>query len=188
MDAQAVEREGARAVRDLALPEARARGGRVGRWPATQRCVIDRATAMRSVVPPVCDRDGDRDMTLVRDRDAHLVEAHVVGAARRAPVEPHLRLPGTIRQDLDLFKMPVELQVQTDGDPEYIRVDVVGEASDFDVVVQRKPKVIVIDPRERLLRMSDDIRIAVLVNRGEDFVADGKYNEAIDEYPFVFGA
>jgi tetratricopeptide (TPR) repeat protein len=92
------------------------------------------------------------------------------------------KILGQIRQDLDLFRMPVELQVQTDGDPEYVRVDVVGEASDFDVIVQRKPKAVIIDPREKLLRMSDDIRIAVLVSRGEDLGAEGKYNEAIDEY------
>jgi aminopeptidase N len=92
------------------------------------------------------------------------------------------KVVGQIRQDLDLFKMPVELQIQTDGDPEYARVEVSGEASDFDVLVQRKPKAVVIDPREKLLRMSNDIRIAVLVNRGEDLGAEGKYNEAIDEY------
>ena len=57
-----------------------------------------------------------------------------------------------------------------------------GESSDFDVLVQRKPKAVVIDPREKLLRMSNDIRISVLVSRGEDLVADGKYNEAIDQY------
>jgi aminopeptidase N len=92
------------------------------------------------------------------------------------------KIVGQIRQDLDLFRMPVELQVQTDGDPEYVRVDVSGEASDFDILVQRKPKAVVIDPREKLLRMSNDIRIAVLVSRGEDFSNDGKYNDAIDEY------
>ena len=92
------------------------------------------------------------------------------------------KVVGQIRQDLDLFRMPVELQVQTDGDPEYARVDVQGEASDFDILVQRKPKSVVIDPREKLLRMSNDIRISVLVNRGEDLVAEGKYNEAIDQY------
>ena len=40
---------------------------------------------------------------------------------------------GQIKQDLDLFRMPVELQIQTDGEPEYARVEVVGESSEFDV-------------------------------------------------------
>ena len=92
------------------------------------------------------------------------------------------KIMGQIKQDLDLFKMPVELQIQTDGEPEYARVVVSGESSDFDVVTERKPKLVRIDPREKLLRMSNDIRVNVLVNRGEEFVNDAKYNDAIDEY------
>jgi hypothetical protein len=47
---------------------------------------------------------------------------------------------GTVKQDLDLFKMPVEFQIQTDGEPEYARVEVVGESSEMDVKTERKPK------------------------------------------------
>ena len=89
---------------------------------------------------------------------------------------------GQVKQDLDLFKMPVEFQIQTDGDPEYARVEVVGESSEFEVKTERKPKSVVIDPREKILRMSPDIRIAVLINRGEEFANEGKYNDAIDQY------
>jgi aminopeptidase N len=89
---------------------------------------------------------------------------------------------GQVKQDLDLFKMPVEFQVQTDGDPEYARVDVVGPSSEFEVKTERKPKGVSIDPKERILRMAPDIRISVLVNRGEEFANDGKYNDAIDQF------
>ena len=89
---------------------------------------------------------------------------------------------GQVKQDLDLFRMPVEFQIQTDGDPEYARVDVVGPSSEFEAKTERKPKGVVIDPKERILRMSPDIRINVLVNRGEEFANDGKYNDAIDQY------
>jgi tetratricopeptide (TPR) repeat protein len=89
---------------------------------------------------------------------------------------------GQINQDLDLFRMPVELQVVTDGEPEYARVEVRGEQSEFDVNTERKAKQLVIDPRKRILRMSDDIRVAVLINRGEEFANDGQYNDAIDEF------
>ena len=92
------------------------------------------------------------------------------------------KIMGQVKQDLDLFKMPVELQIQTDGDPEYARIEVVGEASDFDVITQRKPKLVVIDPRAKLLRMSNDLRISVLINRGEEFSNEGKFNDAIDEF------
>jgi aminopeptidase N len=92
------------------------------------------------------------------------------------------KVSGQIKQDLDLFKMPVELQVQTDGEPEYKRVEVVGASSDFDIITERKPKDVVIDPRKKILRMSNDIRVAVLVNRGEELANDMEYNRAIDEF------
>jgi aminopeptidase N len=89
---------------------------------------------------------------------------------------------GTVKQDLDLFKMPVEFQVVTDGDPEYARVDVVGESSELDIKTQRKPKDVLVDPREKILRMSKDLRVAVLINRGEELSNEGQYNGAIDEF------
>jgi aminopeptidase N len=92
------------------------------------------------------------------------------------------KVDGQIKQDLDLFRMPLELQVTTDGEPEYKRVEVSGQASDFDVMVERKPKEVIIDPRKKVLRMSNDIRIAVFINRGEELANDGEYNRAIDEY------
>jgi len=92
------------------------------------------------------------------------------------------RVMGQIKQDLDLFRMPLEVQVQTDGEPEFKRVDVSGQSSDFDITVERKPKSIVIDPRKKVLRMSKDIRISVFINRGEELSNSGEYNRAIDEY------
>jgi aminopeptidase N len=103
------------------------------------------------------------DYTVFRQRNGYLVQ-------------------GTVKQDLDLFKMPVEFQIQTDGEPEYARVEVVGESSEMDVKTDRKPKAVLIDPRERILRMSPDLRVAVLINRGEELTNDGQFNSAIDEF------
>ena len=91
---------------------------------------------------------------------------------------------GSIKQDLDLFRMPVELVVQTDDEPEYKRVDVVGPNSDFSVNAARKPKPggILIDPRKKILRMSPDIRVSVFINRGEEAAAEMRYNDAVDAY------
>lgn len=93
-------------------------------------------------------------------------------------------IQGQIKQDLDLFRMPVELVIQTDDEPEYKRVDVVGPNSDFSVDTARKPKPggISIDPRKRILRMSPDIRVSVFINRGEESAAELRWNDAIDSY------
>jgi len=94
------------------------------------------------------------------------------------------RINGQIKQDLDLFHMPVELVVLTDDEPEYKRVDVNGPHSDFSVETARKPKPggIIIDPRKKILRMSPDIRVAVFINRGEESAAEMRYNDAVDAY------
>jgi len=89
---------------------------------------------------------------------------------------------GQVKQDLDLFKMPVEFEAITDGDPEYARVEVVGESSELNMKTDRKPKSVLIDPREKVLRMSSDLRVAVLINRGEELSNEGQYNAAIDEF------
>ena len=92
------------------------------------------------------------------------------------------KVEGQITQDLDLFSMPVEVQVITDGEPEYQTVFVAGPSSDIDIVTERKPRSIVIDPNMKVLRLSPDIRVAVHVSRGEDLADAGEWNAAIDAY------
>jgi tetratricopeptide (TPR) repeat protein len=58
----------------------------------------------------------------------------------------------------------------------------VGESSELDIKTQRKPKDVVVDPREKILRMSKDLRVAVLISRGEELSNDGQHNAAIDEF------
>src|SRR6185503_20747967 len=92
------------------------------------------------------------------------------------------KIDGVIKQDLDLFRMPVELEISTDGEPEYKRVDVARQSSDFNVNTERKPRAIAIDPRKKILRLSPDIRVSVSINRGEDFMSEGRFNDAMDEF------
>ena len=92
------------------------------------------------------------------------------------------RIEGEIRQDLDLFRMPVELEIETDNEPEYQRVEVARQLSEFNLISERKPKAINIDPRKQILRLSPDIRVAVSINRGEELMNDGRFNESMDQF------
>ncbi len=92
------------------------------------------------------------------------------------------RVMGRITQDLDTFRMPVELRIDTEGNPEFKRVDVVGPSTDFSVETFGKPKKVVIDPNGRMLRLSPDMRVAVAIRRGEQFAEINEYNEALKEY------
>jgi hypothetical protein len=92
------------------------------------------------------------------------------------------RVMGKITQDLDTFRMPVELKIETEGNPETKRVDVGGPATEFAVDTFGKPKRVVIDPNGRVLRLSPDMRMRVAIRRGEQFAEIGEYNEALKEY------
>ena len=56
------------------------------------------------------------------------------------------RVMGKIAQDLDTFRMPVDLKIETEGNPEEKRVEVVGTSSEFTVDTFGKPKSVTIDP------------------------------------------
>jgi hypothetical protein len=92
------------------------------------------------------------------------------------------KVEGQVTQDLDLFSMPVEIEVITDGEPEYHTVFLSGPSTDLDIVTERRPVSIVIDPKMKVLRMSPDIRVAVHISRGEDLADGGEWNAAIAEY------
>lgn len=92
------------------------------------------------------------------------------------------KVEGQVTQDLDLFSMPVEIEVLTDGEPEYATVFLSGPSSDIDIFTERKPRSIIIDPNMKVLRMSPDIRVAVHISRGEDLADAGEWNAAISEY------
>jgi tetratricopeptide (TPR) repeat protein len=92
------------------------------------------------------------------------------------------RVMGKVSQDLDTFRMPVELKIETEGNPEQKTVDVVGTSSEFVVDTFGKPKTLTLDPSNRVLRFSDPVRVAVAIRRGEQFAEISEFNEAIKEY------
>jgi aminopeptidase N len=92
------------------------------------------------------------------------------------------RVMGKIAQDLDTFRMPVDLRIETEGNPEEKKVEVVGTSSEFVVETFGKPKNVVLDPKEQVLRFSDAMRVAVAIKRGEQFAEVSEFNEAMKEY------
>ncbi len=92
------------------------------------------------------------------------------------------RVMGKISQDLDTFHMPVDLKIETEGNPEMKRVDVVGTSSEFTVDTFGKPKSVTIDPSGVVLRWSPPMRIAVAIKRGEQFAEIGEFGDALKEY------
>jgi tetratricopeptide (TPR) repeat protein len=92
------------------------------------------------------------------------------------------RTVGSISEDLDLFKMPLELRIETDGKTEDRRIDVAGTDSPFSVETFGRPRRIQIDPENWVLKSTPDLAVRVAVLRGQQLVAQGDLTGALGEY------
>jgi predicted negative regulator of RcsB-dependent stress response len=92
------------------------------------------------------------------------------------------RTIGSISEDLDLFRMPVELRIETDGKTEDRRIDVAGTDSSYTIETFGRPRRISIDPENWLLKSTPDLAIRVAVLRGQQLVAQGDLTGALAEY------
>ncbi len=92
------------------------------------------------------------------------------------------RVQGKISQDLDTFRMPVDLHIETDGNPEDKTIEVMGTSSEFSVDTFGKPTKISIDPGNKVLRMSPQMRVQVAIRKGEQYVQVSEFAQALKEY------
>ncbi|MGH9620540.1 MAG: M1 family aminopeptidase [Bryobacteraceae bacterium] len=92
------------------------------------------------------------------------------------------RVVGKINQDLDTFRMPVLLRIETEGNPQDQTVEVTGTSSEFSVNTFGLPKKVIIDPNHVLLREDPQTEVEVEIRRGEQFVAVNDFSNALKAY------
>jgi aminopeptidase N len=92
------------------------------------------------------------------------------------------RVVGEISQDLDLFRMPVELKIDTDGKTETKRIEVVGTHSSYAIETFGKPRHITIDPDGNVLENSTELKTRTNILRGTQLVQQGDLAEALKEF------
>ncbi|MGA2300006.1 MAG: M1 family aminopeptidase [Candidatus Acidiferrum sp.] len=94
------------------------------------------------------------------------------------------RIVGKIKQPQDTFAMPVQVRIDTEGNPELKTIDVVGTESDFTVETFGRPKSggIRIDPNNLILKSSPSLRARAAIARGEELAEIGKYYDAVQQY------
>ncbi len=97
-------------------------------------------------------------------------------------IKDGFKVTGIIKQDLDTFKSPMEILVETDGKPEVKKIEVVGTESEFTVTSFGKPKRVKLDPNNRVLSITDDTGISVQIAKGDELRKMGQPSEAITEY------
>jgi aminopeptidase N len=94
------------------------------------------------------------------------------------------RIVGKIKQPLDTFRMPVDLRIDTEGNPELKTIDVIGTESGFTVETFGRPKPggIKIDPGNVILKGSTSLRARAAIARGEDLAEQGRFYDAVTQY------
>jgi tetratricopeptide (TPR) repeat protein len=93
---------------------------------------------------------------------------------------------GKMQQDLDIFRMPVEVRVICEGSkPVTERIDMVGTTSDFTIDTRTKPLRVLVDPASRILKFDDKTKYQVEMARADQLVEQQAYLDAIKQYQDV---
>jgi tetratricopeptide (TPR) repeat protein len=92
------------------------------------------------------------------------------------------RVTGEISQDLDLFRMPVDLRIDTDGKTEDKKLEVVGTTSPFTVETFGRPRRIAVDPDHHVLTNSTDVKLRASILRGQALQQQGDLSAALAEF------
>ncbi|HYL86227.1 MAG TPA: M1 family aminopeptidase [Candidatus Angelobacter sp.] len=94
------------------------------------------------------------------------------------------RVVGKIKQPLDTFHMPVDLRIDTEGNPETKTIDVTGTETQFTAETFGRPKSggIRVDPNNVILKSSVTLRARAAIARGEDLAEQGRFYDAVTQY------
>ena len=92
------------------------------------------------------------------------------------------RTIGELQGDMDLFNMPVNLRIETEGKTVDQRVDVVGTDSQFVVDTFGRPRRVVVDPDNWILKNTPDLQVRVSILRGQYLAAQGDTGGALQQY------
>ncbi|MDT7543285.1 MAG: hypothetical protein QOE33_3189 [Acidobacteriota bacterium] len=90
------------------------------------------------------------------------------------------RARGTVKQNFEGLNMPVELMLRAEGDTnnQTQTVKVEDKSEDFDIESNGAPVEVIVDPNNKILRLSDELRISIVARRGIELFRDGQYAEA----------
>lgn len=97
--------------------------------------------------------------------------------------EGKFKVRGTVRQNMDSFRGPVGVALEAEGGRESkTTLDMRGTSVDFDLSSDGKPLEVVVDPENRYLRISDALRVSVVVRRGIQNFQREEYAEAEEQF------
>jgi aminopeptidase N len=90
---------------------------------------------------------------------------------------------GKVQQDLDIFRMPIDVRVYIRGRPPVNnRLEMVGTTADFTVDTKGRPMHVEVDPASDILKYTDQTKLQVLMARADQLYQGQDYFEAIKAY------
>ncbi|MBK7705719.1 MAG: tetratricopeptide repeat protein [Acidobacteria bacterium] len=91
---------------------------------------------------------------------------------------------GTVRQNYDNLRLPLEIQLRSEGGEglKTVTVNIEEASADFNIESDGKPLELIIDPNYKLLRISDELRISSIARRGIEQFKEGNYVEAQQQF------
>ncbi len=92
------------------------------------------------------------------------------------------KIRGQIKQNIELFRMPLEVRIETKGQPEDKELNVRGKSTAFTFPTETMPLRMELDPNGKVLSDSPRMRIAVHVALGEEYQALKEFLPAIREF------
>jgi aminopeptidase N len=92
------------------------------------------------------------------------------------------RTRGTVKQTVESLHMPVELMLRSEGDSQMTTVRLDSRSEDFDFESNGQPIEVVVDPNNKILRMSEDLKVSIIARRGIEQMKDGLYAEAQQQF------
>jgi aminopeptidase N len=88
------------------------------------------------------------------------------------------RARGTIKQNLDNLHMPVEVMLRSEGQNQTSVIFIEGKSEDFDFESNGQPIEVIVDPNNKILRMSDELKVSIVARKGIELFEEGEYAEA----------
>lgn len=92
------------------------------------------------------------------------------------------KIRGQIKQNIEFFRMPLEVRIETKGQPEVKELNVRGKSTAFTFPTETMPLRMELDPNGKVLSDSPRMRIAVHVALGEEYQALKEFLPAIREF------
>jgi aminopeptidase N len=92
------------------------------------------------------------------------------------------KIRGQIKQNIELFRMPMDVRIETKGQPEDEELNVRGKSTAFTFDTETMPVRMELDPQGKILSDSPRMRVAVHVALGEEYQELKEFLPAIREY------